>query len=98
MWGVESHCSALLGSTISQPSRPKRQAQAVRTPSEWFSIYAAPVLSQETAVNRTRPIKDQDCEVGLKYSLITKICDWAEYDNSLQFKKCVSDETVLLSK
>ena len=32
------------------------------------------------------------------YRMITKICDWAKYDNRLYFKKYVSDETVLLSK
>ena len=30
--------------------------------------------------------------------LITKICDWSKYDNRLQCKKYMSDQTVLLLK
>ena len=32
------------------------------------------------------------------YRLITKICDWAKDDDRLQFKKYMSDQTVILPK
>ena len=87
LWGVESHCSALSGTAFQS-----RQARAVRTPSGWFSIYAALVLSLETAVNGKRPIKDQDCEVKLvsnKFG-ITKIITKESLKRalSLQYDSC----------
>ena len=33
-----------------------------------------------------------------EYRLITKICDWAKYDNRLQFKKYMSDQAFILPK
>ena len=33
-----------------------------------------------------------------KKRLITKICDWAKYENRLQFKKYMSNQTVLFPK
>ena len=36
--------------------------------------------------------------IGPSARLITKICDWAKYDNRLWFKKYMSDQTVFFSK